>query len=70
MRELFIDIETFSPVNLTKSGVYPYAEHPGFDILLFGYSIDGGPVQVVDLVSGESLPGEVVETLVDPGVTK
>lgn len=70
MRELFIDIETFSPVNLSKSGVYPYAEHPDFDILLFGYSIDGGPVQVVDLASGDSLPGEVVEALVDPGVVK
>ena len=70
MRELFIDIETFSPVNLSKSGVYPYAEHPDFDILLFGYSIDGGPVQVVDLASGELLPGEVVEALVDPGVVK
>ena len=70
VRELFIDIETFSPVNLSKSGVYPYAEHPDFDILLFGYSIDGGPVQVVDLASGELLPGEVVEALVDPGVVK
>lgn len=70
MRELFIDIETFSPVNLTKAGVYPYAEHDDFDILLFGYSIGGGPVQVVDLASGEELPGEVVEELVDPSVTK
>ncbi len=70
MRELFIDIETFSPVNLAKSGVYPYAEHPGFDILLFGYSIDGKPVEVVDLASGDELPGEVVAALVDPGVVK
>ncbi|WP_242619970.1 hypothetical protein [Corynebacterium striatum] len=64
------DLETFSPVNLTKSGVYPYAEHPDFDILLFGYSIDGAPVQVVDPASGEALPGEVVEALVDPHVVK
>ncbi|MCI7552059.1 MAG: DNA polymerase [Arcanobacterium sp.] len=70
MHELFVDLETFSPVNLTKSGVYPYAENPDFDLLLFGYSIDGAPVQVVDLASGESLPGEVVEALVDPGVVK
>ena len=70
MHELFIDLETFSLVNLSKSGVYPYAEHPEFDILLFGYSIDGGPVQVIDLASGEALPDEVVEALVDPGVTK
>lgn len=70
MHELFVDLETFSPVNLTKSGVYPYAEHPDFDMLLFGYSINGAPVQVVDLASGEALPGEVVEALVDPYVTK
>lgn len=70
MHELFIDLETFSPVNLTKSGVYPYAQHEDFDILLFGYSIDGGPVQVIDLASGESLPSEVVEALVGPGVVK
>lgn len=70
MHELFIDLETFSPVNLTKSGVYPYAENPDFDILLFGYSIDGNPVRVVDLASGDELPGEVVEALVDPGVVK
>lgn len=57
MRELFIDVETFSPVNLTKSGVYPYAEHEDFDVLSFGYSIDGSPV-------------EVVEAVLDPGVTK
>ncbi|VEI13874.1 DNA polymerase [Trueperella bialowiezensis] len=70
MRELFIDIETYSPVNLAKSGVYPYAEHKDFDILLFGYSIDGNPVEVVDLASGEDLPVEVLEAVVDPGVTK
>lgn len=64
------DLETFSPVNLANSGVYPYAEHEDFDILLFGYSIDGNPVEVVDLASGEELPDEVVEALVDPGVIK
>lgn len=70
MHELFVDLETFSPVNLTKSGVYPYAEHPDFDVLLFGYSIDGNPVKVVDVASSEQLSAEVVEALVDPGVTK
>lgn len=70
MHELFVDLETFSPVNLTKSGVYPYAEHPDFDVLLFGYSIDGNPVKVVDVASSEQLPAEVAEALVDPGVTK
>lgn len=70
MRELFIDLETFSPVNLAKAGVYPYAEHPDFDVLLFGYSVDGGPVEVVDLTSGEELPDEVLHSLVDPVVVK
>lgn len=70
MKTLSCDIETYSPVNLAKSGVYPYAEHSDFDILLFGYSIDGAPVRVVDLVSGEELPQEVLAALVDPGVVK
>lgn len=70
MHELFIDIETFSPVNLAKSGVYPYAEHDDFDILLFGYSIDGGPVEVVDLANGDQLPDTVLAALVDPHVVK
>ena len=70
MKTLSCDIETYSPVNLAKSGVYPYAEHSDFDILLFGYSIDGAPVRVVDLASGEELPQEVLAALVDPGVVK
>lgn len=70
MRELFIDLESYSPVNLAKSGVYPYAEHPDFNILLFGYSIDADPVHVVDLASGEELPQEVLDALVEPGVVK
>lgn len=70
MRELFIDIETFSPVNLAKSGVYPYADHDDFELLLFGYSIDGGPVEVVDLANGHQLPETVLAALVDPHVVK
>ena len=70
MRTLFCDIETFSPVQLAKAGVYPYAEHPDFELLLFGYSIDGGPVEIVDLASGETLPDEVLAALVDSGVVK
>ncbi|WP_297188240.1 hypothetical protein [uncultured Corynebacterium sp.] len=70
MRTLFCDIETFSPVQLAKAGVYPYAEHPDFELLLFGYSIDGGPVEIVDLASGETLPDEVLAALVDPFVVK
>lgn len=68
MRQIAIDIETFSPAPLAKTGVYPYAEHPDFRLLIFGYSIDGGPVEVVDLASGGGLPDEVLAALVDPGV--
>lgn len=70
MNTLTCDIETYSPVNLTKAGVYPYAEHDEFDILLFGYSIDGNPVQVVDLASGETLPQTVLEALTDSRIVK
>lgn len=49
MKTLSIDIETYSSVDLAKCGVYKYTEAPDFDILLFGYSVDGSPVQVVDL---------------------
>ena len=70
MRTLLCDIETFSPVQLAKVGVYPYCEHPDFDLLLFGYSIDGGPVEIVDLANGQSMPDEVLAALVDPDVVK
>ncbi|CAB0673406.1 DNA polymerase [Corynebacterium diphtheriae bv. mitis] len=70
MRTLFCDIESFSPVQLAKTGVYPYCEHPDFDLLLFGYSIDGGPVEIVDLTNGQSIPDEVLAALVDPSVVK
>ena len=52
MKVLSIDIETFSSVNLQKCGVYKYAESEDFEILLFGYAVDGGAVQVVDLACG------------------
>lgn len=70
MKTLSIDIETYSSVELPKCGVYKYTEAPDFDILLFGYSADGGPVQVVDLASGETIPTEVVSALTDDKVTK
>lgn len=70
MRELFIDIETFSLVNLVKSGVYPYVDHDDFELLLFGFSIDGDPVEVVDLANGDQLPDTVLAALVDPHVGK
>ena len=70
MKNLEIDIETFSSVNLAKSGVYRYVESPDFEILLFGYSIDGGEVKVIDLASGETLPKEIHDALGDESVTK
>ncbi len=70
MRSLSIDIETFSTENLSRSGVYRYAEAPEFRVLLFGYKADDGEVSVCDLESGESLPEEVLDALLDDGVIK
>lgn len=70
MKTLSIDIETFSSAPLTKCGVYKYVEAPDFEILLFGYSVDSEPVQVVDLACGESIPSEIVSALSDESVTK
>lgn len=70
MRNLEIDIETYSSVNLQKSGVYRYVEADDFEILLFGYSIDGGEVMVVDLVSGEKIPKKILDALTDEDITK
>ncbi|MGN8758835.1 DNA polymerase [Acidaminococcus fermentans] len=70
MKTLSIDIETYSDVNLAKCGIYKYAESPAFEILLFGYAVDGGPVQVVDLAQGESIPEEILDALTDDTVTK
>ena len=70
MKTLSIDIETFSSVDLAKCGVYKYTEAPDFDILLFGYSADGVPVQEIDLACGEVIPSEVIAALTDDSVTK
>ena len=70
MRTLSIDIETFSDVDLKKCGVYKYASSPAFEILLFGYAVDGGAVRVVDLACGEKIPDEVVVALSEASVTK
>lgn len=70
MKTLSIDIETFSSADLKKTGVYKYAASPDFEILLFGYSVDGGEIQVVDLASGEQLPEEIINALIDPNITK
>ena len=70
MKELAIDIESFSSVDLPKCGVYRYASSPDFDILLFGYSVDGGDVRVADLACGEEIPADIVEALSDDSVIK
>lgn len=70
MKTLSIDIETYSATNLAKAGVYRYSEDSDFEILLFGYSVDGGPVQVVDLAAGEQIPDDVLSALTDPAVLK
>lgn len=70
IRTLSLDLETYSSENLTKCGVYRYTEAPDFEVLLFGYSADGAPVQVVDLTAGETLPADVRAALTNPAVTK
>jgi len=70
MKTLSLDLETYSSVDLGKSSVYRYAESPDFDILLLGYSADGGEVQVVDLAQGEQIPTEVIDALTDECVCK
>lgn len=70
MRTLSIDLETFSSVDLAKSGVYRYAEAPDFEILLFGYSVDGGPVRVIDIANGETLPEDIQCAILNRNITK
>lgn len=70
MQKLMIDLETKSDVDITKAGVYRYADSPYFDILLFAYSVDDAPVQVVDLACGEHLPEEILNALTDDRIQK
>lgn len=70
LKSLSIDIETYSNVNLQKSGVYRYAESDDFEILLFGYSVDGGEVKVIDLAMGEQIPEDIIAALTDETVVK
>jgi len=65
-----LDLETFSDVDLQKCGLYKYAQSPNFEILLFGYAVDGGEVHVIDLSSGEKIPQEIIEVLTDDSVIK
>ena len=70
MKTLSIDIETYCDVPLQKTGVYRYCESPNFEILLFAYSVDNAPVEVVDLACGEKIPEEVLVALEDENVIK
>ncbi|EJP31995.1 DNA-directed DNA polymerase domain protein [Selenomonas sp. FOBRC9] len=70
MKSLSIDLETRSSVDIGKSGVYRYAEAEDFAILLFGYSVDGGAVQVIDIANGEQIPQEILDALTDESVIK
>ena len=70
MKSISIDIESRSSVDLGKCGVYKYVESPDFEILLFGYSIGGGEVRVIDLACGEQIPEKVLRAIVDESVVK
>ena len=70
IKELSSDLETYSDIDLKKSGVYRYAESPHFEILLFGYSVNNGPVMVVDLAQSECIPTDILAALSDEQTTK
>ena len=69
IQTLNIDLETKSGTDISKAGVYRYAEDPEFDILLFGISVNHGSVAVCDLARGEQIPEEIIKALNDPQVT-
>lgn len=70
MQTLAIDIETFSDVDLVKSGVYAYTASPHFEILLFAYAFDDDSMQIIDIASGEKLPAKIIKALTDENVIK
>lgn len=70
MKNLEIDIETYSSTNLQKSGVYRYVEADDFEVMLFGYAVDGDEVKVIDLMNGEKIPKEILDALTDETITK
>lgn len=70
MKEISIDIETYSSVDIGKAGLYKYVQSPDFEILLFAYSADRGPVKIIDLAQQEQLPEELVTALNDKNVIK
>lgn len=70
MKDLSIDIETYSSIDIGKAGAYRYAESEDFEVLLFAYKVDDHPTEVVDLASGEAIPDEITDALKDPAITK
>ena len=70
MKDIILDAETFSSVDLAKCGVYKYAASEDFEILLLAYSVDYGPVVVVDLANGEKIPDEIIKAIKSPAVIK
>lgn len=70
MKELSIDLETYSDVNITKCGAYKYTESDNFEILLLGVSVDRSPVKVYDLACGDTVPEEILAALSDENVIK
>lgn len=70
MKQISIDIETYSSTNLNQTGVYRYADNDDFELLLFGYATDFGPIKVIDLTQGEKTPLQIIEALGDPNIIK
>ena len=70
MKKLFIDVETFSSVDIMSSGAYKYIESPDFEILIIGYAIDNSEVHIIDLASGDTISEEFEEALLDENCLK
>ncbi|WP_222705342.1 DNA polymerase [Bacillus marasmi] len=70
MHTLNIDLETYSSIDIKKSGLYKYVQSPDFEVLLFAYSVNGQPTQIIDLANGEKIPQEIIQALISPNVIK
>ncbi|QGS35291.1 DNA polymerase [Corynebacterium xerosis] len=70
MKTLSLDVETYSGTNIARGGAYRYAADPDFELLLFAYAVDDGPVHVVSTATGEHVPDDVIDALTNPAVTK
>ena len=67
---LFIDIDTYSSVDISECGAYKYIASPDFEILIIGYAVNNGPVNIIDLAQGEEMPEGFIAMLMDPMVRK